>query len=344
MARLTRLLYVLALLALSIGALSCKKKAPIAPTEFDSPQRAMTGDTSLENLISAAIELELLSDEETAALRAKGFEVGQTAALSRYIALSTGRGDVQGSINTLMERAWYDLADQVPTADLLDLTMGQLKWSTCAEISTRLLERRMEPSVFLIRALCLRRSGDAVAAAENLEAAFVKDPLPRDVMDTIRELVDERAGGNQLLPSDEKRFRLLADALGRKGPLHRLFVQHLTERTQPGWTTGSLEWFGIRPEDQARVIQSRTRSYRHCHALAQYESKKPLTGKATIVWFIDGLGRVTGQKIAESDWGGHEQGEWVNACLLDQVSKLRFPLPKYGRLMPARHKVSYVGE
>ena len=62
------------------------------------------------------------------------------------------------------------------------------------------------------------------------------------------------------------------------------------------------------------------------------------------MWFIDGLGRVTDQKITESDWGGHEQAEWLNACLLDQVSKLRFPLPKYGRLMPARHKVSYVGE
>jgi hypothetical protein len=340
----TRLLSFAALVVLSCAGLSCKKSAPVAPTEFDSPQRAMTGDASLENLVADAIALELMTDEELEELREESQQVGRTTALSKYIALTTGRGDLQTSINTLLDRAWVNLADEVLIADVLDLTMGQLKWSTCAEITTRLLERRMEPAVFLLRGLCLRRSGDAALAAENLEAAFAKDPLPREVANTIRELVDERAGGNQLLPSDEERYKILREGLGRKGPLHRLFVQHLTERSDPGWTTGTLDWFGIWPEDQTRVILSRTRSYRHCHALAQYESKKPLTGNATIVFYIDGLGRVTNQQIAESDWGGHEQGEWLNACLLDQISKLRFPLPKYGRPMPARHKVSYVGE
>lgn len=337
-------LSLLGLLVLSSLPLSCKKEAPVSPTEFAAPQRAMTGDASLENRVSHAMELELLTDEELEDLKNEGSKVGQTSTLSDYIAATTGRGDVQGSINMLMQRAWMNLGDEVKVADLLDLTMGQLKWSACAEITTRLVERRMDPALFLIRGLCMRRSGDAVAAMDNLEASFAKDPLPREVVETIKELIDERAGGNQQLPSDEQRYEILRDALGLRGPLHRLFVQHLTERTDPGWTTGTLDWYGILPNEQVRVILSRTRSYRHCHALAQYESGKSLTGKATIVWYIDGLGRVTRAQIQESDWGGHEQAEWLNACLLDQVSRLRFPLPKYGRDMPARHRVSFSGE
>jgi hypothetical protein len=341
-----RTLIILSTLGLLVSlslTLSCKKELLVSPSEFDSPQRAMTGDASLENRISHAMDLEALSDEELEILKVEGLEVGQSSKLSDYIAAMTGRGEVQASVNVLMERAWLNLGDEVKVVDLLELTMGQLKWSACAEITTRLVERRMDPAVFLIRGLCLRRSGDAVAAMENLEASFAREPLPREVVEAIKSLVDERSGGNQQLPSDEKRFRVLRDALGRRGPLHRLFVKHLTERSDPGWTTGTLEWFGISQDDQVRVILSRARSYRHCHALAQSQSGKDLSGKATLIWFVDGLGRVVRAEVQESDWGGHEQSDWLNACLLDQVGRLRFPLPMYGRDAPARHRVSFQG-
>ncbi|MCO4768496.1 MAG: hypothetical protein KDA24_00590 [Deltaproteobacteria bacterium] len=338
-----RLPLLLCLACLAAFAVSCKKKAPAPPPEFDSPQRAMTGSTALENRISEAERLERLTEEDLVTLREEGLKVGQTNLLSQYIAARTGRGELQESIDTLMEIAWFKLSNDVAVADLLDLTMGQLKWSACAQIATKLVERRTEPSIFLIRGLCLRRSGDAVNAMENVEASFAKEPLNREVEDMIRRLVDERAAGNQLLPADEMDYRLLRDELGSKGPIHRLFVRHLTERSDPGWTMGSLDWYGVDPQEQRTVILSRSRSYRHCHSLAQYASKAELSGSTTAVWMIDGLGRVVNPKVTESAWSGHEQEEWLNACFLDQLGKLRFPIPKYGRYMPARHKFSFSG-
>lgn len=339
-----RRLACLLALAFVLPLASCKKKPPSAPPEFEDPQRAMTGDAALEGRISEAVRLEEIGDEELARLREEGVQVGRGAALSAYIAAMTGRGNVQESIDTLMERAWYDLGDEVKVADLLELTMGQLKWSACAQITTEIVERRMAPEIFLLRALCLRRSGDAVNAMENLEAAIAREALDPDVVQVIRELLDERAGGNQLPPADEARYRILRDALGPKGPLYRLFVKHLTERTEPGWTTGTLDWFGVTGDEQRSVVLSRARSYRHCHSLAQYASKEKLSGFSTVVFFIDGLGRVLNPAVQESEWGEHAQEEWLNSCFVDQIKKLRFPLPAYGRSMPARHRFSYTGD
>ncbi len=331
-------------LAFILPLASCKKKPPPAPPEFDAPQRSMTGDASLEGRISEAVRLEEISDEALALLREEGVKVGGSAALSEYIAAMTGRGNVQESIDTLMGLAWYDLGDEVKVADLLELTMGQLKWSACAQITTKMVERRMTPEIFLLRSLCLRRSGDAANAMENLEAAVAQEAFDPDAVQVIRELLDERAGGNQLPPADEARYRVLRDALGPKGPLYRLFVKHLTERMEPGWTTGTLDWFGITGDEQRSVVLSRARSYRHCHSLAQHASKEKLSGSSTVVFFIDGLGRVMNPAVQESEWGGHAQEEWLNSCFIDQLKKLRFPLPAYGRPMPARHRFSYSGD
>ncbi len=338
---LPRFAALAACVCLLLPLTSCKKKAPLPPPEFDSDTRALTGDAALENRITEAEDLERLTDEELAALKELGGQVGQSAALGKYIAALVGRGDVQGAIDALVERAWVDLGDEGKVADLLDLTMGQLRWSACGQITTSLVERRMDSVLFLLRGMCLRRAGDAANAVENIEAGLELDPLPREAADTIRRLVDQRAAGNQLPPAEESDFRVLKEALERKGPLHRLFVKHLTERADPGWTFGSLDWNGIAADEQRAVILSRSRSYRHCHELADYATKEPLSGKSTIVWMIDGLGRVTDAKVTESAWGGHEQEEWLNACLLDQVGRLRFPIPVYGRLMPARHRFSF---
>ena len=339
-----RRLACLLALALILPLASCKKRPPTAPPEFDATQRAMTGDAALEGKISEAVRLEEIGDEELALLKEEGVKIGRSDELSEYIAAMTGRGNAQESIDTLMELAWYDLGDEVKVADLLELTMGQLRWSACAQITTEMVERRMTPEIFLLRSLCLRRSGDAVNAMENLEAAVAQEAFDPDVIQVIRELLDERAGGNQLPPADAARYRILRDALGPKGPLYRLFVKHLTERTEPGWTTGTLDWFGITGDEQRSVILSRARSYRHCYSLAQYASKEKLSGSSTVVFFIDGLGRVVNPAVQESEWGGHAQEEWLNSCFVDQIKKLRFPLMAYGRPMPARHRFSYSGD
>jgi len=320
---------------------SCRKKAPLPPPEFDATTRALTGDANLENRITEAENLERLTDAELAELAELSEQVGQSEALSRYVAALVGKGDVQGAIDVLVARAWVSLDDETKLADLLDLTMGQLRWSACAQITTSLVERRKDSVLFLLRGLCLRRSGDAANGEENIEAGLEVDPLPKDAAAAIRRLVDERAAGNQLPPSDEAPYKAMKEALERKGPLHRLFVRHLTERADPGWTLGSLDWNGIEPHEQRAVILSRSRSYRHCHELADYASKEDLSGKTEIVWMIDGFGRVADAKVTESAWGGHEQEEWLNACFLDQIGRLRFPIPEYGRLMPARHRFSY---
>lgn len=336
-----KLLLLLPLLLLST---SCRKKEPAAPPEFASDIRAMTGNAPLENRISEAMELEALSDEELAALKEKGLQVGQTAALSRWVRASLGRGTAQESVDVLLSRAWGSLSDDIRVADIVDVTMGRLEWGACAQVARSILERRASSDLFLVRALCLRRFGDAVGAQENLEAAHTTEPLTPEVKATVAALLDERASGDQLPPADEARYEVLARGLERRGPIARLFVQHLTERADPGWSTGTLIWDDVSATDLSSVIGSRARSYRHCHALADYNGERgapELKGSATVQWFVDGLGRVTEAQVSESDWNGHPQADWLNACLVDQVQHLRFPTPKYGRPLPARHRFSF---
>lgn len=318
------------------------KKDPVPPPDFE--QRALTGTTSLEKRIIATIEMERLTDQELADLEVLARKEGQHAELSRYIAALLGRDRLGDALNFLQERSWADQASETKLADLLDLAMGQLRWSTCADIALTRLERRMDSTLFLIRALCLRRSGDPEQAAENLAASDSMEPLGRDFKALVTAQLEERAAGNQLPPADDAVYGPFQAKYGRRGALEKLLVFHFLNRKDPGWVWGTIDWGGFGASELRQVILSRSRSYRYCHEAATRQGKrrkKGLTGSATVVWRIDALGRVKEPKLVDPDWGGHEQGDWLNACLIDQVQRLRFPQTFYGLAMPARHRFSF---
>ena len=333
---------LLLILVVSIPASVWARKPPTPPTDFD--ERAMTGSTQLEDRITAGMALERLTDEELEAIKDVAMKPGGEKELSRYVAALLGRDQLQAAVNVLQQLSWEDFANEVKAADVLDLLMGQLRWGTCAQAAATRLERRLERSTFLVRALCLQRSGAPEAAMENLEAAHNLDPLEPSYKALIIRLLEERAAGHQLPPAPEEVFRELQRATARQGPVERLFVYHLSGRKDPAWLFGNLEWGGFGASELREVILSRSRSYRYCHAAAKFQGKprkKALSGAVTVVWRIDALGRVTEPTLVEPNWGGHEQGDWLNACLLDQIEHLRFPRPHYSLPMPARHRFSF---
>ncbi len=304
----------------------------------------MTGSTNLEDRITAGLALERLTDEELEALKEAALLPGGEKALSRYVAALLGRDQLQAAVNVLQQLSWEDFKNEMKASDALDLLMGQLRWGTCAQAAATRLERRLERPTFLVRALCLQRAGDPEAALENLEAAHNLDPLEPSYKALIIAQFEERGGGHQLPPAPEEVFRAFQRATAQVGPLERLFVYHLTGRRDPAWLFGNLEWGGFGASELREVILSRSRSYRYCHAAAKFQGKprkKKLTGSVTVVWHIDALGRVQEPTLVEPNWNGHEQGDWLNACLLDQIQYLRFPRPLYSLPMPARHRFSF---
>lgn len=337
-----RISVLLLVLLVSIPAGAGARKAPTPPPDFDD--RAMTGRTGLETRISSGIALERLSPEELEALKEVALEDGQEGELSRYVAALLGRDDLPGAIDVLHERSWADIDNESKLGDVLDLAMGQLRWGTCAQIALTRLERRMDAALFRIRALCLQRSGDPEGAADNIEAADAMDPMAPDTKALLVAQMHERGGGSPLPPVTDRIFEPFRSKTTRGGPLDRLFVFHLLGRKDPGWIHGTLDWGGFGASELREVILSRSRSYRYCQAAAKHQSKrsrKDLSGSVTIVWSIDALGRVVDPQLVDPSWGDHDQADWLNACLVDQVKRLRFPQPYYGLPMPARHRFSF---
>ena len=335
-------LLLLLVLVSAPGLATAGPKDPTPPPDFE--RRAMTGTTFLENLITDAIALEGMTAEELEALAAVALEEGQGKALSRYIAALIGRDQLPQALEYLQRRARADLSRETNLADVLDLAMGQLRWGACADIVRSRLERRMDRSLFLLRALCLRRSGDPEGAAENLRAADTLEPLGAETLALVAAQLEERASGHQLPPATDAVYGPIQAAFGNRGALSQLFVYHFVGRADPAWVWGNIGWGGFGASELRQVILSRSRSYRYCHEAAMRQGKrrkKGLSGEATVVWRIDALGRVGDVKIAEEDWGGHEQADWLNACLIDQIQRLRFPRTHYGLPMPARHRFSF---
>jgi len=318
------------------------KKAPLPPSDFET--RALTGSTELERRITDAIALGALSEEELQELKTAAQEDGQAEARSRYIAALVGRDRVQDAITFLHDRSWADQASMSRLADVFDLAMGQLRWGACAQIALTRLERNMSRAVFLIRALCLQRAGDPEQAMENFEAAHSVEAFDREIYTLLKTQLVERGAGNQLPPASDEIYRPLSTAFTQSPALEQLFVYHLTGRKDAAWLWGTIQWGGFGASELRQVILSRSRSYRYCHEAAMRQGKrrkKGLSGSTTIVWRIDALGRVVDPKLVDPDWGGHEGGDWLNACLVDQVKRLQFPRTAYGLPMPARHRFVY---
>ncbi len=318
------------------------RKAPAPPSDFD--ERAMTGSSGLEARVVQGMDLERLGPDELEALKTVALQEGQTRELSGYIAALLGRDQLQEAIDVLHQRAWSDFESESKLADVLDLAMGQLRWGACAQLALSRLERRMIPALFLVRALCLQRSGDPEGAIENVEAAATLADFDPVFVQQLRAQLAERGGGQPPPPADDAVYAPFQQLGTSGGPLDQLFVFQLMGRKDPGWLYGTLDWGGFGASELREVILSRSRAYRYCHAAAKHGAKrpnKPLSGSVTVVWRIDALGRVKDPTLVEPSWGGHPRGDWLNACLVDQVGKLRFPQPVYGLPMPARHRFSF---
>ena len=190
----------------------------------------MTGSTNLEDRITAGLALERLTVEELGALKEVALMPGQDKELSKYVAALLGRDQLQAAVNVLQQLSWEDFTNEEKFADVLDLLMGQLRWGACAQAAGARLERRMERATFLVRALCLQRSGAPEQAQENLEAAHNIDPLETSYKALVIGLLEERGGGHQLQPASEEVFRQLQRATARRGAVERLFIFHLTGR------------------------------------------------------------------------------------------------------------------
>ena len=264
-------------------------------------------------------------------------------ALSRYMVALLGRDAVSEAMNLLHERAIPNLNDDPKVSDALELAMGRLQWGACEQMVRSYLERRPTGGLFLIRALCLQRAGDPVAARENFEAALTVQPTyPPKGIELARRLLDERGTGAPLAAlSDEPYFDLVRD-FGDQGPFERLFIAHLAARRESGWTIGSVTWAPLDQAEQRTVVQSRARSYRHCQELAGgSKGRRAITGSVTIGFVIDGFGRVARAEAIDPSWKGHPQGDWLNACLVDQIQRLRFPPTPYGLPIPMQQRFSY---
>jgi hypothetical protein len=340
-----RRIALLPLLALLLAG--CPPKAPLAPPQYGDPQRAPTGDTSVEYRVALGVELEELTDAQYATLREAGLGVApEPALLQRYALAGVARGEIQEVADVLMKRALAASADEAKTADMLGLVMAHYRWDLCADLATRVLESTMSSGGFLLRALCLERDARPEEADLNITAAAKLMPFPADIEESIRSWLKKRNAAGEMPPSRRDDFENLLQAMSRRGNLDRLFVQQLMGHYEGSLEVGTFTAGGISETDIKLIIGSRSRSYRYCHELQQFEQRKAgaLSGKARVRFQADSLGRVGNVEWIESEWGGHPGQAGLEACLADQLQRLRMPPPRFGRPRLIVHSFSFVAD
>jgi hypothetical protein len=323
---------------------SCGNKAPVPPPEYEDPARAPTGINRLEERIVAAEALATMDDATLEQLRQRAsIEMAADKDLSDYVAALAGRGKSADALQFLHGRAWKAVEDQGKAADALGFAMGQLRWTVCAQMARDYLEMRHSSGGFLIRGLCLERSGNHAASVENLRAATEVNPIDPENLDLILVLVERRGSSRALPPGDPDLYRKLQLAFVRRPILDRLFLHELMGY-EPDLPLGSLDPGGLSAEDVRDVTASRARSYRHCYHLAEAQAKSPrdaIRGRAAIEFEIDAVGRVRKPRPVLADWADHPLASELNGCLMGQLERLRFPRPRYGLPQLARHEFAF---
>ena len=333
----------LLLLASTLLLLSCRPKVPTAPPEYEDPQRAPTGQSRLEEAIIEAETFSVMSDAEAAELEKRArTDFASDKDLSSYVALLNGRGRTADALTFLHERAWRAVDDQSKAADALGFAMGQLRWTVCADMAKEYLKLSHSSGAFLIRALCLERSGDHSGAMENLQAAAEVGQIEPDLLVEFAQLMEKRSSSGPLPPGDERVYDDLMLRVVRRPILDRLFVHELMGRW-PDVLLGSVDPGEHSYEDSRTVIGSRSRSYRHCYHLANADSKRrdQLAGRVIIEFQIGALGEVLDPRPVLTEWGDHPKGSELNGCLIGQLERLRFPRPRHGLVQLARHEFSF---
>lgn len=282
------------------------------------------------------MELKRLQDEALKPL-------ASDRVLSDYMAVLLARAELKPALNLLHQRAVAALDDDHKLADALGLAMGQLRWGACEQMARDYLGRRTSSGAFLIFGLCSVRAGSVDDPKEIFEAASLLLPMKAELIDELVTWTIERSGSGQLPPATVELSGRLMEQLMQRGPLDRLFVQHLLGRFESTLPTGSLELGGITTTEIRKIVLSRSRSYRHCYDLGRkLRPKRPaLSGAQEIEFFVGPLGQVQNIQPSGDGWNGHHAGDDVNACLTNQLQRLRFPMPRYGFPQRARHQFSF---
>lgn len=323
--------------------IACAPKVPPAPPEFDDPSRSPTGDSHLESQIEEALRYESMTGPEIEELRRRASaEFATDKDLTDYVFVQVGAGKVAMALQFLHERAWRAVDDHSKSADSLGFAMGQLRWGVCAQMARDYLSLKHSSGHFMLRALCLERAGDHAAAMENLAAAGEVLPLDPLLHDRIVGLMERRSSAAPMPPAPAQDFEDLMVDLGQRGLLDRLFVFELMGYT-PDLPLGSVQPGDLDYRRIREVVMTRSRSYRHCYHVADADSKRRahLEGRAVIEFDVGALGELKGPRVALSDWGEHPNGSQLNGCLMEQMSKLRFPRPRWGLTQVARHEFSF---
>ncbi|HCP44647.1 MAG TPA: hypothetical protein DIU15_01225 [Deltaproteobacteria bacterium] len=314
------------------------------PPEFADPQRAPTGDNRLEHRILRSLHLEELTDLELRRLQEEALKtLVSDEVLSQYMAVLLARGELKPALNLLHRRAIAALDDDHKLADALGLAMGQLRWGACEQMARDYLARRTSSGAFLVFGLCAVRAGSIEDPRTSFEAASTALPMKPALIDELVTWTIERSGSGQLPSAPEELAGRLMEKLMQRGPLDRLFLQHLLGRFESRLPTGSLDLGGITTAEIRKIVLSRSRSYRYCYDLARrIRPRRPrLSGSQEFQFFVGPLGQVQGVEPADEGWGGHHAADDVNACLSQQLGRLRFPMPRYGFPQRARHQFSF---
>ncbi len=322
---------------------ACAPKAPLAPPEFNDPNRTPTGDSKLEARIVDAVRLSLVTDAELVELEKRArMEFASDADISDYVGVLVGRNENGRVLQFLHDRAWKSIDNQSRAADALGFAMGQLRWTTCERMARDYLQRRHTSGAFLVRGLCMERSGDHEAAVQNILAAAEVTPLDDEFVALAIRQTELRSSSGLMPPGDKDIYKTMMRYANQLEALDKLFVHHLMGRW-PDTQLGTLHPGGLTGDDIRMVVESRARGYRHCFDEANYDLKrgKQMQGRLVIEFEVGPLGELRAPHPVLQDWRGHERGPQVAACIEAQMLRLRFPRPRFGLPQVAQHEFAF---
>ncbi|GEM_PF-1636091 len=345
-------LLTLVVAAVAALALGCGPKVPPPPAQFADTGRVPTGDSLLEYRIAEAARLGEITVEERQAMGKKLLRGSvEESILNDYIGATVGQGDLGEAIDLLHTLAVRNPADELAVANALNLAMGRLQWKACASMADSYLRQRLNRGVFLIRALCLERSGDPVEAKENFEAALAPSvnrtgPITPEEGQALYDILGERGGSRPAPPAKDELVYRFEPVVKRAGILETLFLSHLLNRFDASLKVGNVNWGSLNGQELKSVVLSRAQAYRHCYRMADAEARRSArpAGHSTFTFFVGPLGQIQDIKVAESRWmktGVHPQEGMFNECVIEQLSRLVFPRPRYSHPVPAQHRLSF---
>jgi hypothetical protein len=322
----------------------CTRKPPAAPPQFADPNRAPTGSQALEDRVIRGINLSQMTDDEYRVLtEAATSEMASGQVLADFEAASAARGQLPTAINVLYKRALDAAQDQDKAADALGFAMGHLKWDACNQIAEAILSEHHSSGVFLVRALCLERLGRTEESKLNLAAASEVLTIEPEILLELAGLVEKRGSPGLMQPAPVETYDRLMKEFTRRGACDRLMLQHLLGHFHSQIQIGSVDVGGVDRREIRQIILSRSQSYRHCFHLADNADRKAprLHGQADVRFVVGALGGVGGVTWTRSEWNDHPAQAQVETCLADQLRRLRFPQPMWGRQKLAVHRYSF---